>query len=326
MKIHLVSLYQSVYDTMVELHRLAQPQLHTLVDDPEVADMILFVGHSSFHGHGIVDNPLPRKYPEKTFIYSDDDIFTPLLPGVYASAERPRFFKLNRLESQKFVDWPNPNIRPKEAEKEYLFSFTGRSSSLLRKKLFKIKFKRPDICIENTAHYFHWGDRPDREESQKRFARIIAESHFVLCPKGASAGSYRLFEVMEMGVAPVVISNRLMMPRGPDWDSFAIRVPERSMAKLETILEKDVDKSADRGRLAREAYEKWFSSPVVFNHIVELCERIRVNRRIPERWVQPFWGFMLWKLRCVRGTRDASKAVALWIVRRMGKPYELDTN
>lgn len=312
MKIHLVCLLQSAYDAMLELHRQAVPRIHQLVDDPETADIILFVGRWSFYGNGVVDNPLPKKYPDKTFVYNDDDVLAPLLPGVYASATRPRVFRLNRLESQKFIDWPNPNVQPMEAEKKYLFSFAGRSSSLLRKRLFRIHFRRDDVYVRDTSHYDHWEIQPDRDEHQKQYAATIAASRFALCPKGASAGSYRLFEVMQMGVAPVVISDRYILPEGPDWDSFALRVPEWKIASLPKILDRHAHESEERGRRAQQEYEKWFSSPMVFNHIVSLCERIKTRRRVSERWVQPFWGLMLWKLRMIRGTRETFRSVILW--------------
>lgn len=328
MKIHLVGLRESTYNAMVELHRKAQPQLHTLVDDAASADMILFVGGWGRRGEGVIDSPLPGKYPEKTFIYRDDDGFVPLLPGVYSSAEKPGWIDLGRVESQKFIEALNPNIKPLELEKKYLFSFAGGSTSLLRKKLYKVKFSRPDVLIENTSNYYHWDpSQPGRDERQKQYAATIASSHFGLCPRGASAGSYRLYEVMEMGVAPVIFSDKLLLPEGPDWDSFALRIPERKIEQLDTILAQHVGESAERGRLAREAYEKWFSAPVVFNQIIAACERVRAARRIPEPWIRPLWGFMLWRLRFTGWLRGVAKNVALVVFRLLGKRfvYELNT-
>ncbi|WP_260703656.1 glycosyltransferase family 47 protein [Edaphobacter flagellatus] len=313
MKIYLVCLLESTYDAMLELYRQAEPKVHVLVDDPEEADMILFVGRWSFYGNGVVGHPLPKKYPEKTFVYNDDDILAPLLPGVYASAEQPRLFRLNRQENQKFIDWRNEHVQPIEAEKKYLFSFSGRSSSWLRKRLFRIDFGRSDVFIEDTSYYDHWTIQPDREENQKRYVRTLAESRFALCPKGASAGSYRLFEVMEMGIAPVILSDRYILPEGPDWDSFALRVPESRIGDLAQIVDAHAHEAEERGRLARKAYEEWFDSPKVFNHVVSLCERIKARRRVPERWVQPFWRLMLLKLRLVRGMRNALRAAILWV-------------
>ena len=327
MRIHLICLRQGAYDALVELQRKAQPQQHTLTDDAESADMILFVGGWPSRGEGVVENPLPKKYPEKTFVYLDDDGFTPLLPGVYTNAERPGLIDLHRAESQMFVDALNPNIQPIHAEKKYLFSFAGGSTSLLRKKLYRIKFARPDVLVENTSNYYHWDPaQPGRDERQKQYAATIASSHFGLCPRGASAGGLRLYEVMQMGVAPVVISDKLLLPEGPDWDSFAIRVPERKIAELDMILAAHVGESAERGRLARAAYEEWFSPPTVFNNVVAACERVRANRKVPERWVRPFWGYMLWRRRAAMGARGLVKSVVLGIFKLMGKRFVYDLN
>jgi hypothetical protein len=328
MKIHLVSVRPGSYDAMIKLNQTAQSQLHTLVDDPESADMILFVGGWQPSGQGVADSPLPKRYPEKTFIYVDDDGFTPLLPGVYTNAQKPGLINLHRAESQMFVDCLNPHIQPMKTEKKYLFSFAGGSTSLLRKKLYKVKFSRPDVLIENTSNYYHWdSSQPGRDERQKQYATTIASSHFGLCPRGASAGGLRLYEVMQMGVAPVVISDKLLLPEGPNWDSFAIRVPERKLKELDTILAARVDESAERGRLAREAYEQWFAPSVVFNHVVAACERARANRRIPEQWIHPFWGFMLWRARFRNQTRGVLKNLVLRIFKLMGKRfiYEMNT-
>ena len=290
--------------------------------------MILLVGSWGPRGEGVVDNPLLKKYSAKTFIYRDDDGFVPLVPGVYSSAEKPGWINLHRVESQKYIEALNPNIKPMTVEKKYLFSFAGGSTSLLRKKLYKVKFSRPDVLIENTSNYYHWDpSQPGRDERQKQYATTIASSHFGLCPRGASASSFRLFEVMEMGVAPVILSDKLLLPEGPNWDSFAIRVPERKIKELDTILAARVDESAERGRLAREAYEQWFAPSVVFNHVVEACERARENRRIPERWIHPFWGFMLWRARFRNQARGVLKNLILWIFKLMGKRfiYEMNT-
>jgi hypothetical protein len=319
MKIHLVCLLPRTYDAMLRLCDLSEPKLHQLVDDPASADMILMVGRWSFHGETMLNHPIPRRYPEKTFVYSDDDVFAPLLPGVYASATRGRFFSLNRMESQKFIDWQNPCVRRMDAAKQYLFSFAGRSSSLLRKMLFRLRFNRPDVLIEDTSSYDHWDVQGDQEEKQRRYVETLAASRFALCPKGASSGSYRLFEVMQMGIAPVILSDRYILPYGPDWNSFAISVPERKIAQLDRILELHAHESEQRGRLAAEAYQQWFADPAVFNHVITLCQRIRERRRIPERIVQKFWPLMLWRLRVVRGVRQGVRGAVVQVLQRFGR-------
>src|ERR1700745_1437625 len=73
MKIYLVGLRPSALQAMIGLHRVSGPRIHELVDAPAAADMIVFLGSVPLHGEGIVENPLPKLYPEKCFMYWDDD-------------------------------------------------------------------------------------------------------------------------------------------------------------------------------------------------------------------------------------------------------------
>jgi hypothetical protein len=327
MKIHLVCQRQGAYNPMVALYHQAQPRLHTLVDDPEDADMILIVGGGGPSGKGVVDSPLVKKYPEKCFSYGDEDGYVPLLPGVYPNAEKRLFSWLQRYSSQTWIHVLNPHVRPMPMEKKYLFSFAGGSTSLVRKRLYKQKFRRPDVYIENTSAYYHWDpSQPDREARQKRYAEIIASSRFGLVPRGASAGCLRLWETMQMGVAPVVISDKWLLPYGPQWETFAIRVPERRISQLETILSRYEHESGERGRLARQAYDEWFAPPVFFNRVVEACARAKANRQVPERWIQPLWRFMLWRARTSVALRSFAKKVVLGAFRLAGKRFIYDLN
>jgi hypothetical protein len=328
MKIHLVGLRASALQAMIELHRLSHPPLHELVEDATSAEMIVFVGSVPAHGEGIVDSALPRLYPEKCFVYWDDDGVVSLLPGIYTNAERARWFDLHRTASHNFIDTLNPQVRPMpEVEKRYLVSFAGGSTSLLRKKLYKIDYQRADVLIQNTSSYFHWDpSQEDRVARQREYAETIAASRFGLCPRGASAGGLRLFEVMQMGVAPVLASDKFLLPEGPDWDSFLLRIPERKIMQLPEILERHMAESAERGRLARLAYEQWFAPSVMFNGIIATLVREREERKIPERWVHPFWGAILWQRRFRNAARGVAKKVVLGVFRLLKLRFIYDLN
>lgn len=328
MKICLAGLRQSSLNAMIELHRLAKPQMHDLVGDPAAADMIVFVGSVPAHGEGILNSSLPRLYPEKCFMYWDDDGVVALLPGIYTNAVKPGWINLHRTTSHMFIDTLNPHVVPMPGiKKQYLFSFAGGSTSVLRKKLYKIDYKRPDVLIKNTSDYYHWDPtQEDRETRQRQYAEIIGASHFALCPRGASAGGLRLFEVMQMGVAPVLVSNTFQLPEGPDWDTFLIRVPEGKLKQLPEILERHLAGSAERGRLARMAWEQWFAPPVMFNGIVATYARMAEQRRIPERWIHPFWGFILWRRRFRNAVRGFAKKTVLGIFRFLKIPFIYEMN
>jgi hypothetical protein len=138
-----------------------------------------------------------------------------------------------------------------DTPKNLLFSFQGGSTSLLRKRMFNLKFGRSDVLIENTSTYYHWDLwQPGRQERQQRYAQTIAESHFVLCPRGAGAGSIRLFEVMQAGVAPVLISGNYSLPAHVPWNTFLIRIAERDISRLPALLEPHLVSAPERGRIA----------------------------------------------------------------------------
>jgi hypothetical protein len=120
---------------------------------------------------------------------------------------------------------------------------------------------------------------------------------------------------MQMGVAPVVISDKQLLPEGPAWETFLIRIPERKIKQLPQILEPRLAEAEARGRLARQAWERFFAPPVMFNGIVATLVRIRSQRRVPERWMHPFWGYFLWRRRIRGELRGFAKKLVLGIFR-----------
>lgn len=327
MKIHFVVLRPETMPGIMDIFHRAQPKIHTLTDDPATADIILFVGNCDRYGKGIIDSPIVAAFPEKCFIYNDDDGSVPLLPGVYVAAEKPGLLDLHRVTNMMWVEGLNPMTEPVPAEKKYLFSFAGGSTSVLRKKLYRIKFGRPDILIQNTSDYYHWDpSQGGREARQRQYATTIAESYFGLCPKGASAGSLRLFEIMQMGVPPVLVSDSFLLPEGPDWNSCIIRIPERKIAQVDAILAPRVNESAEMGRRARRVWEQWFAPDVSFNHIVQACVTIRRRRRIPERLIHHVWGYMLWRKRLKGDFRTNLRNAVLKTFRLLHIPFPYDLN
>ncbi len=261
---------------------------HSLTTDPSAADLILLTGSFGISPQLLLDHPLFRAYPDKCTVYTEDDNYLPLIPGVYCSAHIDIHSRAGRTFSYSYVSsagkYSNPFVTTSDSAapenetepKSFLFSFQGGSTSLLRKKLFNLHFQSPgnalSILIENTSSYYHWDlERPGREECQRTYAETISASHFVLSPRGAGVGSIRLFEVMAAGVAPVLISDKYLLPPHIDWDSFLLRVPEKDIARLPELLEPYLASAAERGRLARKAWLEHFAPSKEFDAIVSFC-------------------------------------------------------
>src|SRR5688572_29067298 len=130
------------------------------------------------------------------------------------------------------------------------------------------------------------GER-ERFDYERRYAEVAKASKFVLCPRGLSVSSIRLFETMRMGRVPVILSDAWIAPPGPRWEMCAIRVREKDFAKVPRLLEQREPEAVKMGELARKEWEEWFSDEVLFHRLVELCLDIRANRKWPEsvtRW------------------------------------------
>jgi hypothetical protein len=208
-----------------------------------------------------------------------------------------------------------------------LFSFLGGSTSILRKRLFNLKFNRSDVLIENTSTYWHWDNsQPGRDEHQRRYAETLAASHFALCPRGAGAGSSRFFEVMAAGVVPVLLSDEYELTPGPAWDRFLIRVRERDIARLPTIIEPHLENAAERGRLARQAFDEYFAIDREFDCLVDLAARALRHDPPPEEYFRRRQMAMFRKFAWKRKTRTALRSMALGAIKalHLKNPYQMN--
>lgn len=312
---------------LVKLHGLATEQRHCLVHDPTRADLILFCGSWTFDGltSWVVRHPLVQRYPDKCSAYNDEDSYLPLLPGVYCSPCNGYSTRIGRVCGYSYIarhaDKGNPLITDSAApkEKDLVFSFQGSTTAFVRKRLFKTDFHRPDVLIEDTSSHQNWSDSPSMR--QRLYVDTIARSHFVLCPRGVGTGSHRLFEVMRMGGVPVLLADRYVLPKGPDWQSFLIRVKERDIVRLPAILESHRAHSVMMGQHARDAWERWFSTGQEFNQIIARCDSaLRAAIRI-EFAYRMLRTFLVAQRLGSRWARARMRGGVLWAFNKTGLPF-----
>lgn len=321
--------------------RAAATHAHALVDSAEEADLVLMLGNFGRDPEYLLEHPAYRQFPDKCAVYTEDDNYLPLAPGVYCSAREDRSTRVGRVFSYTYVSrngrYKNPYLSEPNLDqwteiqattpKRYLFSFQGGSTSWVRKRLFNLRFDRPDVLIESTSNYYHWDDsQPDRRGRQLAYAEVLAASHFVLCPRGAGLGSIRFFEAMAKGIAPVLISDGYVLPPGPDWDSFLIRVPERAISKLVKVIEPHLSEAAERGRRAREAFREHFAMRREFDRIVDLAAEALRHSAPEEAAFRKEQPAMIRRLRWRSALRDAARAAALKTMRAVGmrNPYQMN--
>jgi len=282
---------------------------HPLVGRPEEADLILFVFGTDLRAPlSAGEEALLAGRPGDCFAWDGKDHPIGFLPGLYAALPGHAF---DRRRFRTYC-YPVENRQVEAAwqsqpEKSLFFSFLGGATSSLRRKLYRHDYGRPDVFVENTTAHQEWNPhQPAWIERKQRYAEILARSEFCLCPRGAGVGSIRLFEAMQAGSVPVLLSDAYVLPEGPDWDQFLIRLPESAIDRheLPALLEPWRGRSREMGLRARQAWEAWFAPGVWLDRIVENLEAIRAARAesgLPEAHYRRRWAW--WKFKREAGER-----------------------
>jgi Exostosin family len=347
MKIHILTLEQnkeysvlrnalikdySVYgDALIEVANLAEPQKYTLTDNPDEADVIIITHTEVAYNNA---RKVLNEYLQKCYVIGGSEtVFC--IPGVNSSASKSFFLHKLRFRGccYPFERESNNRRNPflsaenKTHKKKYLFSFVGSPTCLVRKRLLRMPFHRNDTYIYSTNHFDNWDHkRPDRREMQKSYVDIMMQSKFAICPRGTTPGSIRLFEAMELGIAPVIISDKWIPPMGPNWEKFAIFVKESEINNIVEIIDCHASEYEERGRLARIAWEEYFSDSTVFNRSIEAIEDL-MKYRIPvlDRFIFHSYPIVLFYESIKNWLRNFGKQLILKAFKtlRLKFPYEL---
>jgi hypothetical protein len=280
--------------TLRDLHASSDGR-HHLTEDPHAADLVLVAGIGNEvrprqYLELLLDHELIGRHADKCFTLSFRDRPLVLNRGIYTSApcrtvlgcrsaggayQPHQFSRYTRLQ----VGIAAPDRR------DLLLSFVGRDCHPVRRAIYRLGGRRPDVLIEDSSDFSLWHSSMGEVESdarQRRFADILRNSKFALCPRGTGTGSIRLFEAMSMAVAPVIVSDGWIAPEGPDWDEFSIRIAENDVEHLIEVVQKQESRYLEMGRAAQRAYRRHFAADTYFNHVVDTCVRMNARQRIPE--------------------------------------------
>lgn len=284
MKILATSAYDthSMLDALKGYASLDRCANHELVESAEDADAILFVENAHFDDYlfkTVRQHPLVAQYPEKVFMYNEADKPWSALPGLYCSMPR-RFFQASRQVAFPYLTTPNDFIKEVyswNTERKWLFSFVGSASHRTRKDV--IALSQLSNGVHDTSEFNVWDCSKDTKASVgQHFAQTMAESKFMLCPRGIGTSSYRLFETLEAGRAPVIIADHWVPTPHINWD-FAVRVGEREIKRIPELLKSIEDEAIDRGHAARAAWESAYAPDVMFDTVGESLAWLLEERR-----------------------------------------------
>jgi hypothetical protein len=216
-----------------------------------------------------------------------------LVPTLSPSVERWQFrpnasraaHYVARVAENKAVDSYIPRVG---GSRRYLASFLGSSQTHgLRHRVHALRSE--EIYTFDPANRFVW-EVSDGQRSA--FVDISDQSHFVLCPRGIGPSTYRLFEAMQMGRAPVIISDQWMPIAGLDWSGFSIQIAEAEVHKIPEILSAQVDRAGDMGCVARAMWERHFAPAVSLRTLARLAVELKAENY---RWSDALSGLRQFK-------------------------------
>jgi hypothetical protein len=280
---------QGAYDLFTASAGLDHFGVHSLTSDPCDADLIVFaeLGSHGIFAERVRHHPYVKKFREKCFLFDPSDYALPLLPGVYASL-RKKYYHAARTCTGYYLrvdENPYVEFRPPQQNYQYIASFIGSiENDPVRAKFLKLP--RESFVVEDTSSYavrmLYGGEKEERHRFWSHYADVIASAPFALCPRGRGPGSVRLFEAMQMGRVPVIISDEWVYPTRVDWQACSISVPEKAVETIPEILRDFRSRATEMGQRARQEWEKYYSPSVRFHWLVEDCLAMRQRRRMPE--------------------------------------------
>lgn len=291
MKVYILSAYAESEDNFafqnLKKSSLYDPyKKHTLVDKPELADLIIFVEHhpgTDPYFFKVLKNPIYRKYKKKCYLYHDCDEHLTLIPTISPSVLSSSFNKrmhhpyhyLEQISMNPYIQY----VPEKNDEKKYLFSFMGASRTYPSVREEIINRFQGDENIQDTKDYNSWDlNEEDRNKYFEKYAQVLFQSKFILCPRGIGPSSYRQYESMKMGIAPVIISDEWVECEEIDWDSCSIRIKEKDVGRIEEILKSRENECYELGINARKNYEKYMSFENQFHFLSEAAAKLHAFR------------------------------------------------
>lgn len=140
-----------------------------------------------------------------------------------------------------------PTVLP---EKRYLSNFVGHTGTwATRINMVNLLKDRSDVKIINS------------KKGEELFVNTILESYSTLCPRGSAMSSYRFYESLQLGVAPIMIAEEDFRPfkNKIDWDSCSYFTND--VFKLPEILELGKERGfVEKGKKAKEVWSDLFNN------------------------------------------------------------------
>jgi len=262
--------YAALLDN-VKAYFLYRPEFSE-VSHPEHADYIIINETFSFKEWRYIDkmlgDPILGKYAHKTYTINTDDCATGLIRGLYTSMPKQRYLPTFH-KAVPYCTFPNELILdplPEHpAPPTHLAAWRGNTKShKIRPQIIALGKRDKRVLAESTASWYN-----HQEDEKRQYIDTLRKGKFTLCPRGLSPVSYRIFESMALGICPVILSDEYIYPDGPEWEKFALILPESKINEVANILEKEEYRYQELGACARKNWEEFMHPEKVFEYYVD---------------------------------------------------------
>jgi hypothetical protein len=274
---------------------------HRLVERVEDADAVLLTDAAGGPDlvKALLSDPTIRASWDRLYIHSEEARPFRLLPGLYTSLpRRPGDEAISR--SIGYPCWTPSGMnrcidqsaqQPPRRDPDLLYSFVGRRCHPVRDRLFEMTHDpRETVVFDTFRTYRHFAGGVGRPpEAQRSYVDIALRSRFALCPRGWASSTLRVYEMMALGVAPVILADRWVPAHGPDWSRFAVFVPERDVEHLPSVLAERADEWRTLGDTAFAAFKEHFAPERQFRSLANALADLApvsaaARRRLQLRW------------------------------------------
>lgn len=152
-------------------------------------------------------------------------------------------------------------------DRPILASFVGSTTHPIRNRMTQSCLNDKDIVINIK------GWTPIVQQDQfVAFVELGNKSIFSLCPRGYGANSFRIYEVMQLGSIPVIITDRPYLPWTDelDWTEFSVLITEDQIPNIPTILRSYSSEKINqmRNKIA-DVYPKYFTMGGMYDNIIK---------------------------------------------------------
>lgn len=255
-------------------------------EDPDEADVIIFVeSHPMLDPYfrNVIKNNIYRKYKSKCVLYHDADLSVTAMRTITPSIElwqyNPKHKRsghyISRIHENEIINHAAVSYK---TNPDYLYSFVGSETHFVRRAIFQMKHPI-NTFIKDTTGMKAWEmSETAKLLYERNYYDVINGSRFILCPRGIGPCSYRLFEAMQVGRVPVIISDEWVEMPGIDWKQFSIKVKEKDIKKIAEILDERKSEAVAMGKTARKHWENHFSPQVSLEQIATAASELVKNK------------------------------------------------